>query len=93
MYCPPGALSLSDNVRDLDFESADLDEWLTAAVSWTVRPPEIKSSRHNSKYMAQANYLEAARATLTDLLEQGVLQAALVGADAQYPGYRLVVTG
>lgn len=88
-----GALSISDNVRDVLFEAADFDEFLNAASSWAVRPPKVKPPTGSSKYLAHANYLEAAQATLTDILDQGVLHAALVGADAEYHDYQLVVTG
>lgn len=88
-----GAVTISDNVRDVLLEPAALDAWVESEVTgWESRPPNpaCTSSKH-SNYIAQGDYLEASRATLCDILESGVLQET-VTSDA-CKDYQLVFTG
>lgn len=88
-----GSLSLDDVVRDLLFEPASLDEWLTPGRRWEEPPPEVAHATAASRYAAHAGILEAARATFCDIQEHGVLHRLLLTPGGRCAGWRLVVTG
>ncbi len=102
-----GALAIMDNVRDLLFEAAELDNWLETPWSWDTVPPPAPEAKVNEattttsteenkdsgKFLAQGDYLNVAYQTLSDILHIGVLKNAISGTNPQYPGYKLVLTG
>ena len=90
-----GAVSIHDNVKDVMFEAACIEEWLTAPWNWATPPPPVKVVGCDPKGpFAHAEYLIAAAGTLEDIQRQGILREAMAGGpDSKYSGYRLVVTG
>lgn len=84
-----GAVTLSDNVRDLLFDPGHLDDWIDCNADWNTTPPKISEASADTKYYAHRDYLEASRDTLCDILDQGVLRRAL----EQYEDFNLIVTG
>jgi hypothetical protein len=77
--------------------AANLDTWLdpgdAGGASWEDLPPEVRRYSGGDRYAAHTGYLMAARATLADVQEEGVLRAALDGPTARFPDYKLVVVG
>jgi sn1-specific diacylglycerol lipase len=90
-----GAVSIHDNVKDVMFEAACIQDWLTAPWNWATPPPPVKVVGCDPKGpFAHAEYLIAAAGTLEDIQRQGVLREAMAGGpESKYSGYRLVVTG
>lgn len=87
-----GAVTISDNVRDVLLEPAELDDWiLSPPTSWQSRPPDLKEANEASMYVAQGDYLSASRATLCDILDCGILEKTLTST--QYEDYSLVFSG
>lgn len=87
-----GAVTMNDNVRDILFEPAELDDWiLSPPSSWQDRPAEVKEGSETSKYLAQGDYLSVSRATLCDILDTGILEETL--KLPQHAGYSLIFSG
>ena len=84
-----GAVTLSDNVRDLLLDPGHLDDWIDCIADWETIPPKVSEASADTKYYAHRDYLEASRDTLCDILDQGVLRRAL----EEYKDFNLVVTG
>lgn len=96
-----GSLSLDDVVRDLLFEPADLDEWVsghkkTNELDWTIPPPEVRPATRSTRFAAHSGILEAAWAVLNDIQNVGKLHSLLSGNYTEYPEarrYRITVCG
>ena len=106
-----GSLSLDDVVTDLMFEPADLGEWVRGDKAWGAPIPEIHILHHhhvddnnndnndNEWYAAHAGILEAARATLSDIIHINgdILHPSSFSpsssSTSMHAGYKLVLTG
>jgi hypothetical protein len=95
-----GAITVDDNVKDILLDPSELDGWLDAAAqgSWDTRPPEIRripepsessSTKTTCRFIAQGDYLETCHKTLCDILDTGILEAAL----CDHVGYALTFAG
>jgi len=106
-----GSLSLDDVVTDLMFEPADLGEWVRGDKAWGAPIPEVHILHHhhhhhdndhnnnNERYAAHAGILEAARATLRDIIQINgdILHPSSFSPSSSptsmHAGYKLVLTG
>jgi len=90
-----GSLSMEDVIRDLLFEPADLDLWVEEkrVNGWDAPLPELKPATESTRYAAHSGIFEAARATVADIQNTGVLANLLLGPGKQLPDYNLVVCG
>ena len=102
-----GSMSMEDVVRDLLFEPVDVDAWVLVdddrsddgsqrqqqQQRWEDPVPPIRPASPSTRYAAHSGIFEATRATMIDLQHSHILSECLLGPNARFPGYSLVLCG